>query len=51
MTSPPALSSKLERVPNNYSIADQGVSITLSTQSGGEGRGEGGGFCVFVVRP
>jgi len=41
MTSPPGLSSKLERVPNNYSIADQGVSITLSTQ-GGERGGERG---------
>jgi hypothetical protein len=41
--SPPALSSKLERVPKNYTIVDQRLSITLSTRLlRGEGRGEGG---------
>ena len=40
------LSGKLERVPKNYTIVDQRVSITLSTRLlGGEGWGEGGALC------
>ena len=37
ITSPPALSSKLERVPKNYTIVEQCVSITLSTRLWGVG--------------
>jgi len=36
MSSPAALSSKLEREPNSYAIVDQRVSITLSTRLWGE---------------
>jgi len=41
-TSPPALSSKLEREPNSYAIVDQRVSITLSTRLWGERDGARG---------
>ena len=36
IASPPALSSKLERVPQNYTILDQRIFITLSARLRGE---------------
>jgi len=36
IASPPALSSKLERVPQNYAPVDQRGCITLSTRFWGE---------------
>ncbi len=36
ITSPPALSSKLERAPKNYTTTDRRVFITLSTRLWGE---------------
>jgi len=41
-TSPPALSSKLEREPKSCTIMHQRVSITLSTRLWGERAGERG---------
>jgi hypothetical protein len=41
--SPPALSSKLERVPKNCTIVDRSVCITLSTRLWGERDGVRGG--------
>ena len=39
ITSPPALSSKLEREPKSDTLEDQRVSITLSTRLWGEREG------------
>ena len=49
ITSPPALSSKLERVPKNYTIVDQRVSITLSTRLLGERDGVRGALSAVSV--
>jgi hypothetical protein len=49
ITSPRALYSKLERVPKNYTILGQRVSITLSTRLWGERDGERGVLSVISV--